>query len=88
MLSLRAGGGNVGFSPLLVGWTEVVMVASQTQKRNTSEQIVPINPDNNTQGKQRNVGLVHYGDRTGQLWKGRMLAFSSVPTEIISNLLR
>ena len=34
MLWLLAGGGNVGFSPRLV---EVVMVASQTQKRNTSE---------------------------------------------------
>ena len=52
MLWLRAGGGNVGFSPLLVGWTEVVMVA----KRNTSEQIVPINPDNTQLTKKCRIG--------------------------------
>lgn len=32
------------------------MVASQTQKRNNSEQLVPINPDNNAQTNKQKGG--------------------------------
>jgi len=47
MLSLRAVGGTSVSRRFW--WTKVVVVAGQTEKWNTSEQIVPINPDNNTQ---------------------------------------